>query len=344
VLTQQVLNTIFANNWLSHVKKASLAGVIFTALVGCEANLNLDGVAATLEQPIRRTDQMLTLEVDASGEVTVLGSAGLVLTGTYQNGEMAWQRSMLGEGVPPNIIRSTTCADGTQVALSFGNELWLRKGSEQWSSIAVGTSEQVEDVTCRLDDEIWVSAAYSMLLKTSDRGESWEEFTADEDATLSSLQFVTDDIGYAVGEFGLVLKTTDGGNNWEMLEPIGEDFYPLSVYFASPTDGWVSGVLGIIWHTRDGGETWERQLVDSHASIYGFFEAYDRTFAYGDQGALLRLDGEQWVDQPSPELPIHYSAATPVGEGNVLLVGGFGLTVVLPVTETATSTDSGAAQ
>ncbi len=334
----------FSKKWLSSIKKVSLLSVIAITLIGCEASLNLEGVEATLKQPIRRTDQLITMEVDPAGVITVLGSAGLVLTGTYTDGEMQWQRDRLGEGMPPNIIRSTTCADGTQVALSFGNEIWLRKDGEPWISMPVGTAEQVEDVTCRLDDEIWVSAAYSLILKTSDRGESWEEFSADEDATLSAIQFVTDDIGYAVGEFGLLLKTTDGGDNWEMLEPIGDDFYPLSVYFTNPSDGWVSGVLGIIWRTRDGGESWERQLVDSNASIYGFFEAYDRTFAFGDQGALLRFDGERWVDQPSPELPIHYSAATALGDGKVLLVGGFGLTMILPVIEAANSTNPGAAE
>lgn len=320
------------------LKKLAISSVVFAALLGCEAQLNMQGVEATLQQPIRRTDQILTMEVDKQGVITALGSAGLVLTGTHQKGEVTWQRGQLVGERPASFIRSTTCADGTQVALTFHNEVWVRSvDAADWQEMPIEFDGQVEDVACRLENQIWVSGAYSTLLKSDDLGASWEEFTADEDATLTSIQFVDDETGYAVGEFGMLLKSTNGGDSWDTMEPIGDDFYPLSVYFTNANEGWVSGVLGIIYYTRDGGESWERQLVDSHASIYGFFEAYERTFAFGDQGALLRLDGEHWVDQPSPELPIHYSAGVQLEDGNVLLVGGFGLTVTLPVTKSAAS-------
>ncbi len=319
--------------------------VSFAFLFGCEAGLNLTGVEATLNQPIRRTDQLLSIEVDSQGVVTVFGAAGLLLTGEYGDQAMQWSRSRLAHGLPPNFIRSTTCGDGTQVALSFSNEIWIRPpASSDWSNVAVATEEQMEDIACRGENELWVAGAYSSLYSSSDFGESWESFSADEDATFTSIQFVDESIGYAVGEFGMVLKTEDGGQDWSLLEPIGDDFYPLSVYFANPTDGWVSGVLGIIWHTRDGGESWERQRVNSHASIYGFFEAHGQIFAFGDQGAVLRLDNEQWVIQPSPEVPIHYSDGVEFADGNILLVGGFGLNVLLPVSAPTSTSQVGGAQ
>jgi hypothetical protein len=305
-------------------------GALVSALTGCEANLNMAGVDATLDQPIRRTDQFLAIERTPSGGVLVFADDGVVVEGQLSPVGITWTRTTLDAERAPTFIDSAACADGSVVGLSFYNEVWWFADSE-WRVTPIDTFEQLESVDCRADNEVWAAGSFSSFYRTQDQGETWEDLSIGEDATITNLQFVDDDFGYAAGEFGMVFQTTDGGEQWSVIEPVADEFYPLSLHFSDRERGWVGGVLGIIFATEDGGATWVQQESEGHAAVYGFVDSDQGLFAFGDQGSLLKLENQIWRAQPVPPIPIHYKAGLALESGEALLVGGWGLTMTLPL-------------
>jgi hypothetical protein len=305
-------------------------GVVASILTGCEANLDMTGIDATLEQPIRRTDQFLALERTPSGGLLAFADDGVVVEGQLSRSGIVWTRQTLEADRLPTFIDSAACADGSVVGLSFYNEIWWFVDST-WRMTPIETFEQLESVDCRADNEVWVAGSFSSFYRTQDLGETWEDLSIGEDATVTNLQFVNDEVGYAVGEFGMVFQTTDGGEQWAVVEPVADEFYPLSLHFSDPQRGWVGGVLGIIFATEDGGATWVQQESEGHAAVYGFIESKEGLFAFGDQGSFLKLENRVWRSQPAPSIPIHYKAGVALESGEALLVGGWGLTMVLPL-------------
>lgn len=305
-------------------------GVVASILAGCEANLNMTGIDATLEQPIRRTDQFLALERTPGGGVLAFADDGVVVQGQLSPEGITWTRTTLDAERAPTFIDSAACADGSVVGLSFYNEVWWFADNE-WRVTPIDTFEQLESVDCRADNEVWAAGSFSSFYRTQDQGETWEDLSIGEDATITNLQFVDDEFGYAVGEFGMVFQTADGGEQWSVIEPVADEFYPLSLHFSDRERGWVGGVLGIIFATEDGGATWVQQESEGHAAVYGFIDSEQGLFAFGDQGSLLKLEGQTWRSQAAPPIPIHYKAGLALESGEALLVGGWGLTMTLPL-------------
>ena len=308
---------------------AAWFGVWLLAVTGCEAELRLEGVEATLAEPIRRTDQFLALERDGD-LVVAFADHGVILEGDLSRGTLEWARKELPDPAP-NFIDSTQCPDGQVYGLSFENAVWARLEAG-WSDAQVTTEEQVQAIECDASGALWVTGAFGTLMRSTDGGAHWDDLSLYEDFTLTGIAFADADHGYSVGEFGTLIKTEDAGETWDMLDPIADDFYPLALHFSSADEGWVSGVLGLVFHTADGGVTWQRQETATMASIYGFAVAGEALFAFGDLGALLRYDddGDRWVDQPSPEIPVHYAAAAALDNG-LLMVGGWGVALEIPV-------------
>lgn len=110
----------------------------------------------------------------------------------------------------------------------------------------------------------------SVILKTTDRGNSWNEVFSD--TVLSGLvwkiQFVTDD--YAVGAIQNLffrdsvnmVRSKNGGSSWEII-PVGNKSGTLNrggstqaCGFATPAKGWVGGYYDGIFETTDSGKTW----------------------------------------------------------------------------------------
>ena len=321
---------------LARVSRGANGGLLCALLgalpliVACEAELRLDGVAAVEADPIRRTDQFLAVESSGSGDVWAFADDGVVLHATQRSGEqpLSWQRDVLTGA--PNFIGSTTCSDGSVYALSFENQLWSHSDG-QWTQQMVPTEEQLQVIVCTAKGDLWAAGAFSTLLHSRDRGETWDDASLYEDFTITATAFLPGGVGYAAGEFGTLLKTSDDGVSWAMLEPIADDFYPLAAHFSSPDEGWVSGVLGLIFHTKDGGATWSTQRTATAASLYGFAQAKDRLFAFGDLGTLLLYVPSEgaWVDYPSPQIPVHFADAQVLGE-SLLLVGGWGVIAEVP--------------
>lgn len=108
----------------------------------------------------------------------------------------------------------------------------------------------------------------SIILKTVNQGNNWNELNAGVNARLEDVSFVNTTIGYAVGRDETIIKTVDGGQNWIQLDA-GLDGFECNFYsvqFLTPNTGFVGGENGTIIKTVDGGDTWERLETNYNSS------------------------------------------------------------------------------
>ncbi|GAA0692077.1 hypothetical protein GCM10009104_18910 [Marinobacterium maritimum] len=308
------------------LQAVALGGCAFL-LTACEAPLNLTGVDQELNKSIRRTDQIQALAATEKLQIAV-GNDGLVLT--RQGSGASWQRQIL-EGAP-NLIDVEACPDGSLIALSFERQLWMADArGQQWHKSDLPTPENLLDAECASDGSYWAVGSFSTLVVSRDGGESWSETSLNEDAMITSIQFLNDQTAYATGEFGLVARTDDGGRNWETLDYIPNDFYPQAAHFSSRESGWVVGLDGMVLHTRDAGLSWQAESTPVVAPLYGIAETDAGLFALGENGTLLTRSDNHWSQVETPAMPVWLRSAVGQANGELLVAGGAGTLMSLPI-------------
>jgi len=287
-------------------------------LFGCEAELQLGAVEVELNKPIRRDDQYQAM-TSHDTNILLFGSAGVVLS-SANNGE-TWQRNIVDKNA--NFISADHCSDGTTVALSFDKRVWLSKDAVAWHSHDIDTSEYLQKIVCAPDNSLWLTASFSTLLHSKDKGETWLEQSMNEDALLTHVQFFDHNVGVAAGEFGFFFTTDDGGTTWNSGGSIGEEFYPIDVWFRDQKNGWAVGLNGVVYHTSDGGQTWTRQYTQELSSpLYRVVGNDKQVFALGDQGTVITLKGNQWVPVATQKTPVHFNNGFIVSNENLLVIAG----------------------
>ena len=111
---------------------------------------------------------------------------------------------------------------------------------------------------------VWVAGTPgSVVLHSSDKGESWTAQQTGQTLPIRGLQFADERIGYAVGSLGTILSTRDGGQSWQIQRSGGTRVALLGV-FSDPTrvpyeviaatsanDGYLSAVETIVRRTDD---------------------------------------------------------------------------------------------
>ncbi len=287
-------------------------------LIACEAELQLGAVDAELNKPIRRDDQFQAM-TSHDTSILLFGSAGVALS-SADNGE-TWKRSIVDPNA--NFISADQCSDGTTVALSFDKRVWLSQDAIAWQSHDVDTSEYLQKIVCAPDNSLWLTASFSTLLHSKDKGKTWLEQSMNEDALLTHVQFFDHNVGVAAGEFGFFFTTDDGGNTWNPGGSIGEEFYAIDVWFRDRAKGWAVGLNGVVYHTSNGGQTWTRQNTQGLSSpLYRVVGNDKHVFALGDQGTVISLANNQWVPVSAPKTPVHFNNGIFVSDENLLVIAG----------------------
>ena len=92
------------------------------ALLGCQPDVDLSGIAAESGKPLHRFDQLQA--VVASGPLLrAVGANGAYLQS--DDAGLTWQRRVL-PGEPP-LIDAVTCANGDLVSLDFWGNVWVER-------------------------------------------------------------------------------------------------------------------------------------------------------------------------------------------------------------------------
>lgn len=128
----------------------------------------------------------------------------------------------------------------TQTGFLAGPDAWLMKttdGGTTWQldTNIVGMDDYYKnkdfESVCVVDENTAWIAGQSLLLKTTNKGETWEFIhhgINDIDSSFYSINFFGDK-GYIGSYSGNILKTLDGGNTWELID----DYYDQHIFASS---------------------------------------------------------------------------------------------------------------
>jgi photosystem II stability/assembly factor-like uncharacterized protein len=133
-----------------------------------------------------------------------------------------------------------------------------------------------------------------IILKTTDRGETWVAESSGTAVGLDGVYFKNNNNGFAVGRIGTAIRTTDGGATWSPFAvPVTDDLtgvqFPendqVGYIFTHPRSGPPSKAL----KTTDGGTNWTAISVGGPASVTrgGNFANDSVGVIVGDDGLVL---------------------------------------------------------
>lgn len=264
------------------------------------------------------------------------GDGGVVVR-TEDEGR-TWARQALGSNDPVNDIYFLDKEDGY---LLSGNRIYVSAdGGATWRESARfapadfgGAEPELYSVRFTSKKRGWIVGSVSrrddvvdsLVLQTTDGGQSWNRQRVPTKSELINLDFSGDKRGWIVGASGVVLHTRDGGETWT-LQRTGTPATLYSVDFRGDKKGWAVGERGVIIKTRDGGETWRVVPSPGRATLLGVRFANDEEgWAVGRNGVILRTEdeGETWLIQEGSTRRNLYGLF--VDKENCWAVGGDGL-------------------
>jgi photosystem II stability/assembly factor-like uncharacterized protein len=168
-----------------------------------------------------------------------------------------------------------------------------------------------------LGSDAWAVGYWGTILRSADRGETWERVPTPTDATLYAVSFADSRHGWAVGASGTLLRSEDGGRTWERVrveisdelgDPIPLDSPLFGVAATSATEAWAVGDFGGVLHTRNGRQ-WRQVVIPAEdladenipERIFNAVRFTDpmRGAITGEFGTLLRTadGGETWTGE-----------------------------------------------
>lgn len=252
--------------------------------------LDKDGQADQLKEP-HFYDLDTSPKALAQGSIFLGGFNGLYHS---KDGGKQWQNL---ETLSPNLVTTFDISpnyaqDQTLVIGTYVNGMYLsRDGGQTWTRPSRGLhlpwftnnfKEQYQDPRRYFhiafspnyanDQTLFASTLWTKLLRSADRGESWEVVTLPSETRGSTLlispNFVEDQTIYVVGQRGNLFRSDDGGGHFQEVADLGVsggNYGPSLV--ASPnfeSDGILLATgAGGIYQSSDRAETWDILTPDA---------------------------------------------------------------------------------
>ncbi len=175
---------------------------------------------------------------------------------------------------------------GMVLSTQLFSQTWIRMQS--WGL-------DLESITW-VDENVGFAAGENLIIRTTDRGNTWEELPVIFEGKLLDVSFWDINTGVAVGENGLILKTQDSGDTWTKI-PAGTSHSLKSVAFSSQNKILTISGGGEILRSTNNGETWAKVNSGTERSLNEInFINSDTAYIAGNQGLVLRTydGGNQW--------------------------------------------------
>lgn len=201
-----------------------------------------------------------------------------------------------------SLLLDATAADGNFVVVGGrGHILTSTDQGATWQQVEVPTRAALAGVYFHDGNLGWAVGHDSVILRTSDGGQSWEitNWAPEEESPLLDVWFSDADNGFAVGAYGSFYRTSDGGQSWT-FDPISEwDFHLHHVARSDSGRLYMAAEAGVIYRSDDGGETWVELPSPYEGSFFGTLPLdEDVLLVFGLQGHLFRSEdaGETWAE------------------------------------------------
>jgi photosystem II stability/assembly factor-like uncharacterized protein len=157
------------------------------------------------------------------------------------------------------------------------------------------------DVAAR-DECAWIVGYHGTILRSQDRGVSWQIQQSGTSEPLFRISLVSPDEAWISGAYGTILHTTNGGKSWQKQQT-GTEEHLFGIHFIDERRGWAVGSRGTVLSTTDGGTTWVSHSIDGDI-ILNDVRLVDgqRGWVVGEFGRIYhtRDGGLHWEKQNSP--------------------------------------------
>ena len=152
---------------------------------------------------------------------------------------------------------------GTILYSTDGGEEWVRQGDSTVALLGVSLS----DVWAVDENKVWAVGTGNVILKTTDKGETWNRIPAPSqrpDVELNSISLIGSDNIWIGGSYGTVYNSADGGNTWTtVVSEVFNNKYFQGIHAINSNVIYVTGgyegnnTRGFIARTTDGGQSWD---------------------------------------------------------------------------------------
>ena len=130
---------------------------------------------------------------------------------------------------------------------------------------------------------------YSTIVKTTNRGITWDLLSHDSAYFFSSVWFINSNTGYLSGSDGIIKKTVDGGINWNVSHSRTTQLL-RNIYFLNVDTGYAVGDSGTILKTNNGGVI----SLENNISAESVFMVYPNP-AYDKIRIIPEKESPEWL-------------------------------------------------
>ncbi len=269
-------------------------------------------------------------------KITFLFVFAIFLSIQTFNAQTSWKANR-AKGNGDLVAVFFTSSEKGWIAGDDGYLAWTADGGRNWTKQNIGTTESINEIYFRNDDNGYLVAGKKMFI-TKDGGRNWQEikiFKASDFRNgapeFLSIRFADKKRGIVIGSVlnnqelvvdSLVMRTEDGGETWQrVFVPSKKELYHLD--FVGSTLCWIVGDDGLILVSYNGGTSFQTQNSKTKLDLYNVdFRDESEGYIVGSKSTILRTeDGGATWESVKTVYPMTFMRVDFADDKNGVIVG-----------------------